>query len=81
MKDSGSRFDKIISMIIYVYKINDMNGSTYIKIPLRSSVFPDIQKNDIYCFIWTILAYLQPKRDFKNCHAKKIQFIDNVFLN
>ena len=58
-----------------------MNGSSYIKIPLRSSAFSDTQKNDKYCFIWSILAYLQPITDFKNCHAEKFQIIDNILMN
>ena len=36
-QDSGWRFDKIISMIIYFNKAIEMNGSSYVKIPSRSS--------------------------------------------
>ena len=35
MKDSGWRFDKITSMTIYFYKTSEMNGSIYVKKPLR----------------------------------------------
>ena len=31
MKDSGWRFDKIISMTIYFYKTQDLNGSILCK--------------------------------------------------
>ena len=37
MKDSGWRFGKINSMIKYFYKIDEMNGSNYVKTPLRSN--------------------------------------------
>ena len=60
MKDSGWRFDKINSMTIYFDKTGGMNGSTYIKIPLRSKTILNIEKNDKYCFIWSILAILHP---------------------
>ena len=60
MKDSGWRFDKINSMIIYFYKTTEMNGSNYVKIPLRSSAILNIENNDKYCFLWSILAYLHP---------------------
>ena len=60
MKDSGWRFDKINSMTIYFYKINDMDGSTYVKIRLRSNAILNIENNDKYCFLWSILAYLHP---------------------
>ena len=60
MKDSGWRFDKINSMTIFFYKTNEMNGSNYVKIPLRSNAILNIENNDKYCFLWSILAYLRP---------------------
>ena len=60
MKDSGWRFDKLYSMTIYFYKINDINGSNYIKIPLRSNAILNNENNDKYCFLWSILASLYP---------------------
>ena len=60
MKDSGSRFDKINSKTIYFYKTNEMDGSNYIKIPLRSNAILNVENNDKYCFLWSILAYLYP---------------------
>ena len=60
MKDSGWRFDKITSMTIYFYETTEMNGSNYIKIPLRSNAILNVENNDKYCFLWSILAYLYP---------------------
>ena len=60
MKDSGWRFDKINSMNIYFCQTGIMNGSNFIKIPLRSSAILNIENNDKYCFIWSILANLYP---------------------
>ena len=60
MRDSGWRFDKIISMTIYFYKTSEMNGSNYIKIPLRSNAILNVENNDKYCFVWSILASLYP---------------------
>ena len=60
MKDSGWRFDKVNSMTIYFYKTNEMNGSNYIKILLRSNAILKIENNDKYCFFWSILASLYP---------------------
>ena len=37
MKDSGWRFFKIVSMTIYFYETDEVNGSSYVKIPLRNS--------------------------------------------
>ena len=58
MKDSGWRFDKINSMTIYFYETTELNGSNYVKIPLRSNAILNIEKDDKYCFLWSILAYL-----------------------
>ena len=60
MKDSGWSFDKLYSMTIHFYKTNEMNGSNYIKIPLRSNAILNFENNDKYCFIWSLLAYLHP---------------------
>ena len=60
MKDSGWRFDKINSMIVYFYKTGELNGSKYVKIPLRSNAILNIENNDKYYFIWSILASLHP---------------------
>ena len=61
MKDFELRFDKIKSMTIYFYKTNEMNGSNYVKIPLRSNAILKIENNDKHCFLWSILAYLHPR--------------------
>ena len=79
MKNSGWRFDKINSMTIYFYKTNELNGSNYIKIPLRSNATLNIEKKDKYCFLWSILAYLHP---CNNNHPNRVsnyrQYFDEL---
>ena len=58
MKDSGWRLDKINCMTVYFYKTNEINGSKYVKIPLRSNAILNIENNDEYCSLWSMLAYL-----------------------
>ena len=60
MKDSGWRSDKTNSMTIYFYKTTELNGSNYVKIPLRSNAILNVENNDKYCFLWSVLAYLHP---------------------
>ena len=60
LKSSGWRFDKINSMTIYFYKTGELNVSIYVKIPLRSNAILNIESNDKYCFISSILANLHP---------------------
>ena len=60
MKDSGWRFDEINSMTVYFYKTGELNGSSYVKIPLGSNAILNIENNYKYCFIWSILASFHP---------------------
>ena len=69
MKESGWIFDKINSMKISFYKTTEMNGTSYVKIPLRSNAILNIQNNDRYCFIWSILASLHP---CENTHPSRV---------
>ena len=82
MKDSGWRFDKINSMTIYFYKTSEMNGSNYIKIPLRSNAILNVENNDKYCFLWSILAWLHP---CNNNHPNRVsnykQYFDELNIN
>ena len=57
-KESGWIFDKIISMKMSFYKTTELNGTSYVKIPLRTPAILNIQNIDKYCFIWSILASL-----------------------
>ena len=69
MKESGWIFHKFNSMKISFYKTVEFNGTSYVKIPLRSNVILNVQKNDKYCFIWSILANLHP---CENDHPNRV---------
>ena len=60
MQESGWVFQRINSMTISFYNTGNMDGSSYVKIPLRSSAIVNIKNDDKYCFIWSILASLYP---------------------
>ena len=68
-KDSEWRFDKINSMTIYFYQTGKMNGSNYVKLLLRSNAILNIENNDKYCLLWSILASLHP---CNNNHSNKV---------
>ena len=82
MKDSGWRFDKINSMTIYFYETTEMNGSNYTKIPLRSNAILNVENNDKYCFLWSILAWLHP---CNNNHPNRVsnyrQYFNELNIN
>ena len=50
-KDSGWIFDKINSMKISFYKTTELDGTSYVKIPLRSNAILNVQTNDKYFFL------------------------------
>ena len=77
MKDCGWRFDKINSMTVYFDKTNELNGSNYIKIPLRSTAILNFENNDKNCFLWSILAYLHP---CNNNHPNRVSNYRQYFI-
>ena len=68
-KDSRWIFDKINSMKISFYKTKELNGTSYVKIPLISNAILNIQNNDKFFFIWSILASLHP---CENTHPSRV---------
>ena len=72
MNDSGWRSEESNSMTKSFYKTGKMNGSNYVKIQLRSSAILNIENDDKFCPIWSILAKLHPISDPKNGHSSRI---------
>ena len=82
IRDSGWRFDKYNSMTIYFYKTGELKDSIYVKIPLRSNAILNIENNDKYCFIWSILASFHP---YNNNHPNRVsnykQYFNELNIN
>ena len=66
MRESGWHFQRVNSMTISFYNTGNMDGSSYVKVPLKSSAILKIKNNDKYCFLWSILAYLHPCENNSN---------------
>ena len=78
-KESGWIFDKINSMKISFYKTTELNGTSFVKIPLRSNAILNVQNNDKYCFIWSISASLHPcENDHPNRVSHYIQYFNEL---
>ena len=78
-KESGWIFDKINSMKISFYKTTELNGTYYLKIQLRSNAILNIQNNDKYCFIWSILASLHHcENDHPNRVNNYVQYFNEL---
>ena len=66
MRESGWVFQRVNSMTISFYNTGNMDGSSYVKIPLRSSAILNNKNDDKYCFIGSILAKLHPCENISN---------------
>ena len=70
MKESGWIFDEINLMKISFYKTGELNGFSFAKILLRSNAILNIEINDKYGFLWSILAHFHPS---KNTHPTRVK--------
>ena len=68
LEGSGFVFQEIEEVILEIYKVNDIQASSYIELPPKyknSQSIINIKNIDQYCFLWCILAYLYPVEDNK----------------
>ena len=78
-KESGWIFGKINSMKISFYKTTELNGSSYVKIQLRTSAILNVQNNDKFCFIWSILPSLHPcENNYPNRVNNYVQYFNEL---
>ena len=66
-------------MSIKFYETGILNGSSFVKIPLRNSAILSIEDHDKYCFLWSFMAKLYPISDSKNGHAKIVSIYRQFF--
>ena len=64
-------------MKMSIYKTGELNSSSYVKFLLRSNAILNVQNVNKYCFIWSILAYLQP---FNNSHPTRLKNFIQFFI-
>ena len=61
LEGSGFVLNGIVDGILEIYKVNDIQASSYLELPEKYKNFKSIIniKNDYQiCFLWCILAYL-----------------------
>ena len=76
MNESGWDFQRVNSMTISFYDTGNMDGSSYNKVPLRSSAILNIKNDDKYCLLWSIPAKLHP---CKNSHPDRVSNYEPYF--
>ena len=83
LEGSGFQFQEIEEVILEIYKVNDIQASSYIELPPKyknSQSIINIKNNDQFCFLWRILAYLFPVEDNKNITSSYSKHFDKFNL-
>ena len=76
MKESGWNFQKFNTMGVSFFKLGELNGSSYVKLPLRSKALVNIKNDDKYRFICSILSSLHPCTINPNSFSNYKQYFD-----
>ena len=74
MEGSGWNVQGITHLKIYFHKTNPINGQTYVEFPKRTNAILNIQNNDTFCFLWSILASLHPVNENPHRVSKYIPY-------
>ena len=74
MEGSGWNVQGINHLKIYFHKTNPINGQTYVEFPIRTNAILNIQNNDAYCFLWSILASIHPVKEDPQSVSKYIPY-------
>ena len=83
LEGSGFQFQEIEEVILEIYKVNDIQASSYIELPpkyKKNQSIINIKNNDQFCFLWCILAYLFPVEDNKNITSKYVIYMNELNL-
>ena len=83
LEGSGFVFQEIEEVILEIYKIKDIQASSYIELPPKyknSQSIINIKNNDQFCFLWCILAYLFPVVNNKNTTSSYSKHFDKFNL-
>ena len=83
LEGSGFQFQEIEEVILEIYKVRDIQASSYIELPpkyKKNQSIINIKKYDQFCFLWCILAYLFPVEDNKNITSKYVIHMNKLNL-
>ena len=78
MQGSGWNIQGINHLKIYFHKTNPINGMTFKKFPIRINSILNIQNNDTYCFLWSILADFHPVNENPYRVSKYIPYLNEL---
>ena len=80
MEGSGWNVRGINHLKIFFHKTNPINGMTYVEFPIRTNAILNIQNNDTYCFLWSILASIHPVNKDPQRVSKYIPYKNELII-
>ena len=84
LEGSGFVLNGIINVILEVYKVNDIQASSWVELPEKyrnNKSIINIKNDDQFCFLWCILAHLFPVEDHKNRTSNYSIHTNKLILN
>ena len=84
LEGSGFVLNGIVNVIMEVYKVNDIQASSYTELPEKyknNKSIINIKNYDQFCFLWCILAHISPVDDHKNRTSSYSMHTNKLILN
>jgi len=77
LRESGWKLVKVISKKLVINKYKNNTGGSYIPLPFSSPQIINIQNDDQYCFLWSVIAHLHPAQYHKEriSHYNKEEYL------
>ena len=84
LEGSGFVLNGIVNVILEIYKVNDIQASSWVELPekyrIKKSII-NIKNDDQFCFLWCILAHLFPVENHKNRTSSYSMHTNKLILN
>ena len=84
LEGSGFVLNGIVNVILEIYKVNDIQASSWVELPEKyknNKSIINIKNDDQFCFLWCILAHLFPVEDHKNRTSSYSIHTNKLILN
>ena len=84
LEGSGFVFQEIKEVLLEIYKINDIQASSWVELPEKyknNKSIINIKNDDQFCFLWCILAHFFPVEDHKNRTSSYSMHTNKLILN
>ena len=84
LEGSGFVLNGIVNVILEIYKVNDIQASSWVELPEKyknNKSIINIKNDDQFCFLWCILAHLFPVEDHKNRTSSYSMNLNKLIFN